>query len=205
MPGYFKISTTIAALALLTGCSSQKNEQANNSASAVSSGPAAANFAPRIGIAVRTESRTCAAIRNANLGAGTSVALVSPALPQTVTSAEISSTSSAACPISKDVDPAVTNYELKIPAVESLPKLTPFVVVTAQSTAFTVDNNLVKIDLAQDGQSEMFRSCSSDDGIHLSAWVGKPLSGTMVWSGHYYESSNPGVGAVCTPKELTGI
>lgn len=166
-----------------------------------SSDPAA--YTPRIGVAVITGSRTCVAIQNSNVTIGGAITLVSPFTPQTFAQADISSSSSTPCPISKDVDPTVSNYDLHLHQGSTLPKLTPLIAVVGASAPFSVGaNNNVVADLDQNGRTESFRACSAGDGIHVTVWSGNALDGTLLWHGSYYEPGNTGVGPACTAKEM---
>jgi hypothetical protein len=132
------------------------------------------------------------------------VTLVSPLPPQTFIQADIAGPSQSACPISKDVDPTVSNYDVHL-AQGSVPKSTPFIAVLGASAPFSMaPNNSVQADLDQNGKIETFRACSSNDGIHLTVWSANPLDGTLLWHGYYYEASNPGLGPSCTARELAG-
>jgi len=185
---------------ILTSCGGQKPGATGNASTSL--GPAPAAYTPRVGLGVMTGSRTCIAIANANLPIGSAVTLISPIAPQTFNQAEIGVPSAAACPISKDVNTAVSNYDVHIPAGTSLPKLTPLVAVVGTAAQFsTTTSNNVQADLDQNGKTEFFRACSADDGIHVTVWSGNPLDGTLLWHGLYYEPSNPGIGPACTPKE----
>jgi hypothetical protein len=123
-------------------------------------------------------------------------------LPQNFVQAQIAGPSQTACPITKEVDTTVSNYDLS-PMPQPVQKLTPLIAVVGPSSTFgSGSNNEVRADPDQNGITETFRACSSDDGIHLSVWAGQPLDGLLVWRGHYYEPSNPGLGPACTPKEI---
>jgi len=41
-------------------------------------------------------------------------------------------------------------------------------------------------DLNGDGRKEYFRSCTSTEGVHLTIWTGKPLTGNRIWHQYYY-------------------
>jgi hypothetical protein len=43
------------------------------------------------------------------------------------------------------------------------------------------------------------RSCTSGEGMHLTAWAGKPLAGARVW--HRYHYLGYDVEPTCTPKD----
>ncbi len=131
--------------------------------------------------------------------------LVAPMLPQTFTQVEIGAPSESACPVSKDVDSTVSNYDIHVPAGSFLPKLMPLIAVVGTAAPFSmIDSNHARADLDQNGKFETFRACSSNDGINLTVWPGNPLDGTPLWHGYYYEPGNPGLGPACTPKEMSG-
>lgn len=195
--------TAAALLLFLISCNSPKPaETGANSTATAGTSAAPATYTPRIGIAVSTNGRTCLAIHNANIAPSTPVTLVSPMPPQTFTQAEIAGPSQSPCPVSKEVDTTVSNYDMHV-SQGSVPKLTPLIVVLGASTPFSMGpNNNVLADLDQNGKRETFRACSGNDGIHLTVWSSNPLDGTLLWHGYYYEPSNPGLGPSCTPKEM---
>ena len=163
----------------------------------------AASYTPRIGVGVSTGSRTCIALQNTSLQSGSPVTLVLPLAPQSFVQAQVTGPSSGACPVSKDLNPALSSYEVRTDR-SSLQKLVPIIAVVGASAPFSATNNLVQADLEQNGKTETFRACTAGDGYHLTAWGGSPLTGTLLWHGYYYEPDNPGTGPACTPKETTG-
>ncbi|MBV9612242.1 MAG: hypothetical protein JO091_07210 [Acidobacteriaceae bacterium] len=165
-----------------------------------------ASYMPRIGIAVVTGGRTCLAIHNANLAPGTPVMLVNPMLPQTTTAVEIGAPAQGACPVTKELDTTVSNYDLRVASGANLPKFLPLIAVMGTTAGFTpTTNNTLQADLDQNGKFETFRACSGTDGVHLTVWSGNPLDGTLLWHGYYYEPGNPGLGPACTAKETAGL
>ncbi len=152
---------------------------------------------------MQTGSRTCIAIQNASLQSGSPVTLVSPLAPQAFIQAQVTSSSQSVCPVSKDVNTALSSYDVK-PEPGSLQKLVPLIAVVGSASAFSTNNNMVQADLDQNGKTEGFRACTASDGYHLTAWAGTPLAATLLWHGYYYEPDNPGAGPACTPKETTG-
>jgi hypothetical protein len=197
--------TATALLFFLISCNSPKPaETGANSTATAGTSAAPATYTPRIGIAVSTNGRTCLAIHNANIAPNTPVTLVSPMPAQTFTQAEIAGPSQSPCPVSKEVDTTVSNYDIHV-SQGSVQKLTPLIAVLGASAPFLMaPNNNVQADLDQNGKREIFRACSGNDGIHLTVWSGNPLDGTLLWHGYYYEPSNPGLGPSCTPKEMAG-
>ncbi len=192
-------------LSLLVGCSAHQPTETGGTTS-LNPASAAALYTQRVGIAVNTGGRTCLAIRNANLAVNSPVTLVMPNIPQSFTAAQIGATSDSACPITKDVDRNVTNYELHVPGgADATKKLVPMIAIVGPADPFLLTNTNVQADLQGDGKHEMFRSCSADDGIHLTMWSDTPLTGALLWHGYYYEASNPGIGPACTPQDTKGI
>jgi hypothetical protein len=197
--------TPIALLLFVVSCNSHKQaETATTSTATGGTSAAPATYTPRIGIAVTTSGRTCVAIHNANVAPSTPVTLVSALPPASFIQVEIAAPSQTACPVSKNVDPSVSNYEVHV-SQGAPQKLTPLIAVLGASASFSMgSNNTVQADLDQNGKVETFRACSGPDGIHLTVWSGNPLDGALLWHGYYYEPSNPGLGPSCTPKEMSG-
>jgi hypothetical protein len=123
--------------------------------------------------------------------------------PQRFIEAQISGPSQNACPITEDVSPGVTNYEIAAPKSSNIPKLTPMLAVagTTTSNSFQQDNVSVEADLDQTKSRNTFRACGAYNGIYLTVWRGFPINGTLLWTGYYYESGNPGTLPTCTAAE----
>jgi hypothetical protein len=143
------------------------------------------------------------AIQNASLQSGSAITLVSPLAPQSFQQAEIASPASSPCPISKELNTGLSNFDLKLNGGTVL-KLSPLIAVVGTSASFSTPNGNVVADLEQNGRPLAFHACSASDGYHLTAWGGTLLTGTLLWHGYYYEPDNPGAGQACTPKETAG-
>jgi len=192
-----------ASLALfLVSCS--KSPTATNSQASVG-GLTAVDYSKRVGVAVRTASRTCVTVNDATLQDGSPVTLVIPSAPQRYVAAHTSKRSVDACPITQEVSPSATSYELSVPAETNLPKLTPFVTVTGnpEASSFAMDNLNVQADIDQTHKTNTFRACGANDGVYLTIWRGVPINGTRLWTGHYYESGAPGGLPTCTSAETS--
>lgn len=189
-------------LLLLTACSGKRSETSTQVERASSTAATQAqDFSSRIGIAVTTTSRSCIAIHNPDLIAGTAVTLVAPAIPQSFAQVEISGSSDSYCPVTQEVEPGISSYDLKNVA-KSMPKLTPFIAVLRPASDFTMNNIQVQADLNSDRVPETFRACQANQTIHLSIWNGLPLQGKALWHGAYYEPSNLGSAPVCSDGEF---
>ncbi len=196
--------TVITFLVVLLSCASCKQKESGGKWVATSTSAAPATYTPRIGVAVNTGGRTCMAIHNANIAASTPVTLVSPMPPQAFVEGQVTGPSSSACPITKEVDRTVSNYDVHLTQAAAQ-KLTPLIAVLGASAPFSMaSNGAVQADLDQNHKTETFRACSASDGIHLTVWSGDPLSSALLWHGYYYEPSNPGLGPSCTVREMAG-
>jgi hypothetical protein len=192
----------VLVVAVLAISCTKKNPETGAQSSVLSSSPPPASYTPRLGVAVSTGSRTCVAIQNANLASGSPVTLVNPTLPQSFTQAQIGGTSQSPCPISQNVDPAFSSFDVQVTGA-SIPKLTPLIAVLGTSGPLTMSNNNVLADLDQNGKSESFRACAANDGVHLTVWSGTPTTGTVLWHAFYYEPNNAASGPPCTTKETS--
>ena len=170
-----------ALLLLLISCSSRKPAETGAGSTATAGTSAApATYTPRIGIAVTTSGRTCLAIHNANVAPSTPVTLVSPMPPQTFIQAEVAGPSQSACPISKDVDPTVSNYEIHL-SQGSVQKLTPLIAVLGASAPFSMaPNNSVQADLDQNGKIETFRCVQWQRWHPLDSVVREPARRNII-------------------------
>lgn len=189
------------AITVLLSCSHGPAPSGSAASQVVSSSPA--DYSTRVGIAVRTPSRTCLAMPNATLKPETPLVVVSPLPPSTYVTAQIKGPSSSPCPLTEEVQPGLSSYEIQVPP-GSLSVL-PALAVIANAAVFRSTNNSVQSDLDGNGMTQSYRMCSSNDGVHLSLWAGQPLEGKLLWHGYYYEASNPGLGPPCTPRELSGL
>jgi hypothetical protein len=191
----------VLAVCGAVSCTS-KNPQTGAQSSALSPSAPPATYTPRIGVAVSTASRTCVAIANNNLASGTPVTLVTPTLPQSFSQGAIGAQSQSPCPVSQDVNPSLSSYDVHVSGAAPA-KLTPLIAVIGSSAPFSMQNNNVAADLDQNGKSETFRACSAADGVHLTVWSGVPTTGSVVWHGFYYEPNNAGLCPPCSPKETS--
>lgn len=192
----------LAAAVLLTACSQKQNQTLSETTGSANT-QQAANYTPRIGVGVQTGSRTCIAIQNTSIQSGTPVTLVSPLAPQSFIQAEVTNSASSACPVSKELNSALSSYDVKAQP-GNLQKLVPLIAVVSPASVFSTNNNIVQADLDQNGKFEQFRACAAADGYHLTVWGASPLTGALLWHGYYYESDTPATGPACTPKEVTG-
>lgn len=189
----------LVASVVLLSCSHGNAPAGSAASQAVSSSPV--DYSTRVGIAVRTPSRTCLAMQNSTLKPETPLVIVSPLPPSTYTTVQIKGPSSSPCPITEDVQPGLSSYEIQAPPGAF--SVSSAIAVVSQAAVFRSANNTVQSDLDGNGMMQSYRMCSSNDGVHLSLWAGQPLDGKLLWHGYYYEASNPGLGPQCTPREVS--
>lgn len=63
----------------------------------------------------------------------------------------------------------------------------PFVgIVVLSKNTLSVVNNEVLLGAADSKEIIYFRSCTSQEGLHFSSWLGQPLKGAQLWRVYYY-------------------
>jgi hypothetical protein len=109
------------------------------------------------------------------------------------------------CPISQELPPDSSSYQVSLPPSSDVPKMTPFLVVTgsSDSSGFAMDNLNVQADIDHSHSRNTFRACGANDGVYLTVWRGVPLTGTRLWMGHYYQNGAPGDLPSCTAGEMS--
>lgn len=168
---------------LLAAVSCRKTSETKQSASA----PAVAfSFAERVG----WFQGPCLAISNQHLARGTPVALVVMAEPQTVQQVRTldQTTDPTTCKAllqeraKTNAKPGISFYALEPGSVGA----TDMGIGIVQSPALAVADGRVQADLNGDGQSEIFTSCATSEGIKFAVWTTKAYQGEPRWSGYYY-------------------
>jgi hypothetical protein len=134
---------------------------------------------------------TCLAISNPNLAKGTPVVLVITGEPQKVQQARIQAqtNSPATCQALMEgrakvnAKPGMSFYGLETESVGSTDM--GFGIVAPPANPVVV-NGQARVDLDQDGRSEVFSSCATSEGIKFAVWTEKAYQGDPRWSGYYY-------------------
>jgi hypothetical protein len=134
---------------------------------------------------------TCLAISNPKLAGGTPVTLVIMGDPQKVESARIDAkpaspeTCQALLPAraQSNAKQGMTFYTLE--AKDLHPTEMGIGIVESPAEPKIV-NGLARVDLALKGQSAVFSSCATTEGIKFGVWPGKAYQGEPLWSAYYY-------------------
>jgi hypothetical protein len=79
--------------------------------------------------------------------------------------------------------PGISFYALE---TESVGSTDMGIGIVEPPASLAVVNGLARVDLNQDGQSEVFSSCATSEGIKFAVWTGKAYQGEPRWSGYYY-------------------
>ena len=135
-----------------------------------------ADYAARIGVAVKLAGRVCMAIHNSTLLPSATITLIAPvsaiqgAAAHTAR-AQVLARGTDACPGAR-AEASISNYNLEINTGSVEPNL-PLI---------ALDERVPSVIAAHS-----FHSCTSADGVHLTAWDGaKPLEGHRLWHQYYY-------------------
>ena len=141
-----------------------------------------ADYNARIGMAIQMPNRVCMAIRNPKLLPSATIILIAPLHPASesvgasTARAEVLARGADACPGGKP-DAEINNYNLGITSGSLEP----------DSPVIALDARVPSVYAAHS-----FHSCTSADGVDLTAWDGaKPLEGHRLWHGHYSMSRAP--------------
>lgn len=130
-------------------------------------------------------------IENANLRVGDKVQVVFPEKPlQKVSEAEIIKFSECKDEYFGDLVPdsrksKLKEYRLKLLVEGDINRGFGIGLVNADTKVKILDDSAI-IDLNDDGTDEYFRECTSNEGIHLTVWTGRPLLGKRIWHSYYY-------------------
>jgi len=147
--------------------------------------PAAFDWDHRIGIAGRDASGALhVALPSATLGTEDFVTLVWLTDPQTFSEAEI---------VGRRPKPWVianapvegTDYEVRVGS-GTPPSGAYAIAISGVLPKPRMQSGRALIDLDGDGSFETFRSCSSNEGLHLTVWSGMPLEGPQDWHRYIY-------------------
>lgn len=145
-------------------------------------------FSPqaRLGVAEIDENgEGCLTVMNAALREGDAAILVSLQEPQTFTRTLISKKVPQSCSRNTTFPAGASFYSFRIENSNAKP-MEPAIAVAGFNGSFKVDGGKVRGDLDGDGRLESFRSCASNEGLHLTVWSGEPLTGKRIWHEYFY-------------------
>jgi hypothetical protein len=133
----------------------------------------------------------CFATSNPKLVGGTPVTLVIMGDPQKVESARIGAptTSPESCPAllparaQRNAKQGTSFYMLE---AKDLHPTDMGIGIVESPAEPSIVNGLARVDLAHNGQSDVFSSCATTEGINFGVWPGKAYQGEPLWLAYYY-------------------
>jgi hypothetical protein len=143
------------------------------------------DYYSHLGVVSKQSDSICLTINNSAPTPGTQVSLVALSAPQMIAQAEVLKANSVNCTKTDANDADSNRYELRM--LHGEPRFSfPAVAILNGAHPLTIARGLASADLDGDGHREYFRECTSSEGVHLSAWTGKPLVGKRRWHKYYY-------------------
>ena len=146
----------------------------------------------------RTEA-LCLTIYNAELSEGDRVRVIRLEKPQSVVEAQIAGKLREGCSAYSDEDTDQSFYSLRAKD-ESIDKEFVGICVVGTRGVWSKQGDLIGMPF-DTGKNHYFRSCTSHEGLHLTAWEGLPLKGTRRWHWYYYLGYD--VIPNCTEREVS--
>lgn len=139
-----------------------------------------------LGVASENGGTVCLTIANRNLAAGQLVSLVVLTPQQSLIQAKVVRALPSGC---QNPEPGVAAdhaaYELRV-VKGTLPSLAPAIAIVNPVQPLRQSGNFIVGDLEGNHQLDYFRQCTSSEGVHLSVWAGKPLTGKRLWHQYFY-------------------
>jgi hypothetical protein len=143
------------------------------------------NYESQVGMAERFEDRFCLTIKNGNLAEGEQNRIIILENPQSIAEAIILKKLPNSCSTNPETDAEDSFYSLKL--IKGKIELnTVALVIVNYAGKFVSKGGVVSADLNKDRQSEHFRVCTSNEGLHLTVWSGRPLIGKRRWHRYFY-------------------
>jgi len=149
-------------------------------------------------VSIGMDNQICFDIKNPNLHPGDYIKIISLDRPQSIAQATVIERIDKTCSKQDKNDESENHYKLKHLKGKIEPSAISIGVVNPEAQ-FIVRNGIVSGDLDGDGKKEYFRICASSEGLHLSVWSGKALTGKRQWHRYYYLGYD--IEGDCTEKE----
>jgi hypothetical protein len=137
-------------------------------------------------------------VKNDQLTPGTPVRIVIVSPQQAILEGEVVRSDVSHCVQDDSSGAAMTYFEIRA-FHDSLVTSAPAIAIVGGADSLSISRGQVRGDLDGDGRREYFRQCSSEEGIHLSVWTGKPLTGRRRWQAYFYLGYD--VESTCTTRD----
>ena len=155
-----------------------------NLAMRAQSQPSTDSYAQRVGIVIEDEKGVCLMIANSDLRIGHRVEIAIPTQPRSRAEAVVVRRNPRCATKGNDSPPQVS-YDLRL-TKGSLPENEPVIGLTGAAVRLTATPGGLLAYLQPNQSPVSFHSCVSQEGVHLTLWQGKPLTGIRAWHGYYY-------------------
>jgi len=149
--------------------------------------PIAPNGEARMYVADQDSSltRLCFDAPDLGMPAGTPVMVVHAAFPQFSTPGRLGSRTKSPCFPPPRNSPDSMQYSVDAPGDTIGRRGVPIIVLGKVAPA-QMRGDTVTLVIEQAKPPWEFRNCASTEGVHATAWSGKPLSSTRRWHAYYY-------------------
>ena len=153
--------------------------------------PQGFDYTRQIGVvAVQRNGRPCLAIRAPDITVGTKLTLVwvpvaGTSWPSQILAARVTGRQSQLCDIPEGAEFGDSSYGIAVTG-GPLKEGSPYFAVLSSTARLARRGASVQGDLDHDGTPEVFRLCTSSEGLHLTVWSGDPLKGIRRWHRYYY-------------------
>ena len=142
------------------------------------------NFNTQIGIAEITAAGDgCLTISDSTIQENQKIKLVLLEKQQKVIEKEIRKKLKSTCSRNPETPRDASFYSFPIGKEEYFP---PSIAVVGSGGVFKTAKGKVRADLDGNGAPESFRSCTSNEGLHLTVWAGEALKSKRQWHEYYY-------------------
>jgi hypothetical protein len=164
------------------------------------SGPGAKHFSfsEGLGVVSRKSDTICLAVKNDHLTPGTPVRIVILSPQQAILDGKVVRLDATHCAQDDLTRGDMTYFEIRV-SRDSLVTSAPAIAIVGEAGSLSISQGKARGDLDGDGRREYFRQCTSGEGIHLSVWTGKPLTGRRRWQAYFYLGYD--VESTCTTRD----
>ena len=153
-----------------------------------------------------SENELCLIIPNRNLAEGDKIEVIFADDPQAQSSITAVVAKKAERCARKNHEVPEKGFEYLLKVVSGSYQMMPYqelnpvgIAVVGVRQKINFVGGAASLDLEEDGQPDFFRTCTSNEGIHLTVWSGKPLESERKW--HWYVDLNFDTVPTCVEKD----
>jgi hypothetical protein len=149
-------------------------------------------------VAIRTSGQACLSAANRSLRQGTGLRVVATDPPAASWRARVVR-EDASCLPERDADTGLAGYDIAFEGAMP-PESFPLIALIDQPPGLPTSNGAAATDPDANLRDDLLRSCTSNEGVHFTAWSDAPLTGTRQWHRYYYLGYD--VEPNCTANEV---